>query len=196
MITTFTHTAVAPGAGIASDWNVLVTAQPQPGAVTELLHGLRKFGVFGLTPYACVCVGYVPDPSAFVEALLEAEQAARPWTRRLSRVVPVLRQFDFVPESLKGKLQLAAASIAESIPGGTFSVRAELRGLGDDVQQPDLEDLVARALTSLGDVRGKSFLRAFDDTDYVIAVEIVGETCGVGVLSRDMRSRYPFVRVR
>jgi tRNA(Ser,Leu) C12 N-acetylase TAN1 len=35
----------------------------------------------------------------------------------------------------------------------------------------------------------------FKDTDVIIAIEIVGDMCGIDLITKSMRERYPFVRV-
>jgi hypothetical protein len=37
---------------------------------------------------------------------------------------------------------------------------------------------------------------AFDHPDFIVAAETVGHDCGVALLPRDLRTRYPFVGTR
>jgi tRNA(Ser,Leu) C12 N-acetylase TAN1 len=35
----------------------------------------------------------------------------------------------------------------------------------------------------------------FHDPDIIIAIEIVGDECGIGFITKSLRERYPFVKV-
>lgn len=177
-------------------WNMVLTLRPAPGAVHELLDALHTFGEFRITPFHYVCVGWVKDPMTFLDALLEAQQAGRHWTKHLARVVPLACTFEFVPESLKGKLQSAVASVAEEIDSGTCFVRVERRGLAEQLNTAELEVMVADQLFAAAEARGKTLRTAFKDPDYIVAVETLDTECGVALITRDLRQRYPFVRVR
>jgi tRNA(Ser,Leu) C12 N-acetylase TAN1 len=52
-----------------------------------------------------------------------------------------------------------------------------------------------RALIELLKGRGETPSVDFKNPDLIVAVETIGEECGVGVLPRALRTRYPFVRV-
>ena len=45
--------------------------------------------------------------------------------------------------------------------------------------------------TTAGDVP----LIDFKDPDAIVAVELIGDECGVGLITRTMRERFPFVKV-
>lgn len=192
------HAAAAPQstAPLTPAWNVLVTAQPAPRALHELLTALHRFGEFRATPFHDVCIGRVSDMSTFLDALLEAQAAGRPWTKHLARVVPVARTFEFAPDAFLGKLETAAEELAADVGAGTFMVRVERRGLPDAIHTQELERLVAEQLFRAAEAGGKTLQTSFDDPDYILAVETLGTGCGVALITRDCRRRYPFVRVR
>lgn len=188
--------AAEPAVSRARRWNILLTLQPAPGALHELLDALHKFGEFRMTPFHYVCTGWVKDTTTFLDALLEAQQAGRHWTRHIARVVPLARTFDFAPDALEGKLEAAMDAIAAEIEGGTCHVRVERRGLPGEVDTAELERTLAEHLFSAVEARGKSLRTSFTDPDYIVAVETLDTDCGVALVTRDMRRRYPFVRVR
>jgi tRNA(Ser,Leu) C12 N-acetylase TAN1 len=177
-------------------WNVVLTLRPAPGAVRELLDALHAFGEFRITPFHYVCAGWVKDTTTFLDALLEAQQAGRHWTRHIARVVPLSWTFEFIPESLEGKLQTTVARIVEKIDGGTCFVRVERRGLAEQLDSAKLELMVADYLFAAAEARGKTLRTAFSDPDYIVAVETLDTQCGVALITRELRERYPFVRVR
>jgi len=45
--------------------------------------------------------------------------------------------------------------------------------------------------TTTGDVS----LIGLKDPDAIVAVELIGDECGVGMITRTMRERFPFVKV-
>ena len=128
--------------------------------------------------------------------MLEAQQAGRHWTRHIARVVPLGWTFEFIPESLEGKLQATVARIVEKIDGGTCFVRVERRGLAEQLDSAELEVMVAGYLFAAAEACGKTLRTAFSDPDYIVAVETLDTQCGVALITRDLRQRYSFVSVR
>lgn len=177
-------------------WNVIVTVQPAPGAMHQLLDALHLFGEFRATPFKYVCVGWVQDTTTFLDALLEAEQAGRRWTKHLARVVPLVQTFDFSPDSLQGKLEAALSSIAGTLDAGTCMVRLERRGRAEQLHTAELEPMLADYLFARAEKQGKVLHTSFNDPDYIVAVETLDTQCGVGLITRAQRQRYPFVRLR
>lgn len=135
------------------------------------------------------------DVVTFLDALLEAEQAGRRWTRHIARVVPVAFTFDFSPESLRGKLETAVDEAAAKIAGGTCFVRVERRGLGEEIDTSALEQAVADHLFAAVEARGGALHTSFEDPDYIVAVETINTDCGIALITCEMRQRYPFMRV-
>jgi tRNA(Ser,Leu) C12 N-acetylase TAN1 len=177
-------------------WNIVLTLQPGPGTVHETLDALHTFGEFRLTAFRYVCAGRVKDKTTFLDALLEAQQAGRRWTRHVARVVPLALTFEFAPQSLEAQLASAVASLVEEIDSGTFFVRVERRGLAEELDSGKLELAIADELFAAAEARGKTLRTAFSDPDYILLVETLDTACGVALITRELRHRYPFVRVR
>lgn len=178
------------------DWNVLVTAQPGAQHTRPLLNGLRQYGEFHRTEFRDVCIGRVTDVTVFLDGVLAASEARAGWTRHLSRVIPVEHTFHFTPETLVTLLKDALTPFAERIDDGTIYVRVERRGLMGRVSSPDVERAVADHVFDIAGRRGKALRASFDDPDYIVVAETIGERCGLAILSRDTRRRYPFVQPR
>jgi tRNA(Ser,Leu) C12 N-acetylase TAN1 len=176
-------------------WNVLVTVQPARGAMHDLLRALHLFGEFRATPFKYVCVGWVLDTATFLDTLLEAEQAGRRWTKHLARVVPLVQTFEFNPDSLQGKLEAALSGVAETIHAGTCMVRLERRGRAEQLHTAELEPMLADYLFERAGKQGEALHTSFTDPDYIVAVETLDTQCGVALITREQRQRYPFVRV-
>jgi tRNA(Ser,Leu) C12 N-acetylase TAN1 len=176
------------------DWNMIVTVQPGPGFQRELLGALARFGRFRATPFRDVCVGRVDDRGAFLDALRDARAAGAPWAQRVGRVIPADAVFWFTPETFTDRLKETVAPLVERIGGGSFCVRIERRGFAGEVKTPDIERAVGEHVHALAAAQGKTLRTQFDDPDFVIAVETLGNECGVALLPRALREAYPFVR--
>jgi tRNA(Ser,Leu) C12 N-acetylase TAN1 len=188
---------LVPAAKKPGDWNVLVTAQPGPQHTRPLLGGLRQYGEFRGTEFRDVCIGWVDEVGGFLESVRVAAEAHSGWIRHLSRVIPVERTFRFVPETLVALLTDAVTPLVERIvSGSSLYVRVERRGLMGQVSSAEVERAVADYVFELASRRGKTLHASFDDPDYILVAETVGERCGLGWLTREMRRHYPFVQPR
>jgi tRNA(Ser,Leu) C12 N-acetylase TAN1 len=177
-------------------WNVLVTVQPGSGHEHQLLGALSQFGRFHATTFRDVCIGTVEDVGKFLQAIRLAAEANKPWTVRLGRVIPVETTFSFTLETLGECLKRAAAPFVERMTSGSFLVRLERRGFEGRIRSQAVEQEVAGHLFEIAAQQGKTLRTDFDDPDYIVVAETLGQECGVALLTRDIRSRYPFVQSR
>lgn len=178
------------------NWNIIVTSLPGSGCEYRLLHELRAMGKFHMTEFKDVCLGYVEDVTNFLEAIRQAGAEGAPWVKDLGRAIPVEKTFHFTPETLAEQLKEAVTPYVGRISGGTFHVRLERRGLIGQVISPEVERSVADHLFALAEKEGRQMMASFEDADYIVAAETVGHECGVALLARDLRQRYPFVKTR
>lgn len=178
------------------NWNVIVTILPGPGRERHLLRELRLLGDFYPSQFKDVCLGQVEDVHAFMEAIRQAAEENAPWVEDLGRVIPVEHTFHFMPETLAEQLKEAVSPFIQRIAGGTFFVRLERRGLLGQVMSPEVERSVADHLFALAEREGRQLRTSFEDADYIVAAETVGNECGVALLTRELRQRYPFVQTR
>jgi tRNA(Ser,Leu) C12 N-acetylase TAN1 len=109
--------------------------------------------------------------------------------------VPVERTFPFTVETLPLLLRDAVGGYAEQIDSGLFYVRVERRGHAGEIHSQTLEQELDRTLIEMLKERGAEPHVNFKDPDVIIAIEIVGDECGVGLITRGMRERFPFVKV-
>ena len=177
------------------DWNVIATVAQGLEHEKHLLQGLKRLGNFHATHFKDVCMGRVEDLPAFLEAVRQAREADAGWTRYLARIIPVERTFRFEAEDFPARLKEAVAPMVLRL-GGTFFVRVERRGLIGQVHSQEVEREVADYLFELAQARGETLQTDFSDPDWIVACETLGAEAGVALLDREMRHRYPFVRVR
>ena len=182
--------------GGSAGWNVIVTTLPGRPRFLAALKGLRRLGEFRATSFRDVCLGHVEDGGLFLEALLAARAGAETWALAVARAIPVEQTFAFTPETLAAQLKVVLAPLAVRMGAASFHLRLERRGLADLLPSGRIEREVADHLYSVAEARGVALHTSFDDPDYVLAAETVGAECGVALLSRAMRERYPFVAAR
>jgi tRNA(Ser,Leu) C12 N-acetylase TAN1 len=178
------------------DWNVILTVAPGRGNEHGLLGALAHLGRFRPTAYRYVCMGWVQDMAAFLEAIHEARAAGRPWSAYVGRVVPIEHVFSFAPESLAAQMKAAVAAFVPRLSDGSFCVRVERRGLAGRVSSRDVEREVADHVHALAAAQGKAMRTALEDPDFVIAGETLGGECGVALLPRELRQRFSFIQTR
>ena len=93
-------------------------------------------------------------------------------------------------------MQEAVAPWVERMVSGTFYVRLERRGYKGRIVSPEVERALDTYLISLAAQHGKTLQVSFENPDYVIVAETVRDMCGVALLTRELRARYPFVKIR
>jgi len=177
-------------------WNVIVTTQPGRPRFLAALKGLRGLGEFRATSFRDVSLGRVEDGDLFLEALLAAKASGEPWALAVARAIPMEQTFAFTPETLSAQLETALAPLALRMGAASFYLRLERRGLGETLPSDRLEREVADHLYAVAEARGFALRTTFDDPDYVLVAETVGTECGVALLPRALRERYPFVAAR
>ena len=175
------------------NWNVIVTVAPGPDRQSRLLGQLRRLGDFKRTEFKNVCSGHVEDVAQFLEALRFARGNSEPWLADLARVIPVEQTFSFTPETLTEQLKQAVVPLVSRMTEGSFHVRLERRGLHDQVMSQEVEPEVGEHLQALAEAAGKRLQVSFANADYVVAVETIGTQCGIALLDRVFRERFPFV---
>ena len=99
------------------------------------------------------------------------------------------------PDGLGAGIEYAFG--ADRIAGGSFHVRLHRRRgdspvkLSAQIEERYLNDTILRRLRELGQLGCLDF----QDPDYVIDIETVGERAGMSLWSRDDLKRFPFLRV-
>lgn len=178
---------------VLPSWNVVVTAKDHEQR--HLARCVRRLGDFWWTPFLGLLVGRVEDHEAFCEQLRRSEEERPGFLRPLARLVPIDRAFAFLVEDLPAQLERAVLAYADRIDSGSFYVRIERRGHAGAIHSQPLEQELDRTLLVQLRAQGATPLIDFKDPDAIVAVELIGDECGVGLITRTMRERFPFVRV-
>jgi tRNA(Ser,Leu) C12 N-acetylase TAN1 len=174
-------------------WNVLATAKNhQQRHLVRLLKGL---GDFWWSPFLGVLLGRVEDHEAFFDQLRRYEEDRPGSLHPLAKLVPLVAVFSFRPDTLADQLRAAVLSYRALINGGSFHVRIERRGHAGEIHAQALEQELDRSLLEALREQDTAPRIDFKDPDVIIAVEFVGDECGVGALTKRMRERYSFLKV-
>lgn len=174
-------------------WNIVATAKDKEAH--RLGHRLRCFGDFWWTPFRGVMIGRVEDHEAFCEQLRRHEENDPGFLDSVAKVVPIDQTFSFTVDIFPDRLKEAVEKYAESIDGGSFYVRIERRGHHGEIHTQQLEQQLDQTLCERLTAMGHEPIINFKDPDVIIVAETIGDVCGVGMISRAMRTRFPFVRV-
>jgi tRNA(Ser,Leu) C12 N-acetylase TAN1 len=105
----------------------------------------------------------------------------------------VTRTFALAPE-IEPQLLVETATLLDALAGNSFHVRVERRGHKRLVQSDRLERTLGTALVEALDARGASPRVTFADPDLIVAVELIGDAGGIGLVPRGWR-HHPFVRL-
>lgn len=177
------------------EWNVLVTAFMRKERY--LLRFLREFGEFKGSGFRDVIIGAVQNRDAFFEAIdcLRREHPDR--VRHLSQIVPVDKTFQFDVSDFGEKLKEALAPYGEELENGCrFYIRVKRRGHKGELSSLEIEKEMSAFIIDGMEKTGKKAQVNFADPDKLIIVETIGNRAGVALITRTMRERYPFIRVK
>ncbi len=172
------------------EWNVLVVSERN--MEEELLKELEEDGEFEPSGFRDVLIGYVYDIGEFLD---DAE--AKKY-RHLSRVVPIDDSFfvspDNVIEILKRRIE---RYVDEFEPGDTFGFRVERRGMKDKISSQAVEREVGGYFYDLLEkIQGRKPKVNLKNPDKLIAIEIVGNRCGFGFITKEMRNKYRVIKIK
>jgi len=176
------------------NFNLVVTLAPA-GGYARLLAELGRYGEFHRTEFLGVILGRVEDiPAFFTEAEQRRREPGSPLAD-IGRVVPLVHTFIFTAATLEERLRQEALGWLDALAGASFYVRLERRGMKGQLLSPEVERGLDAFLLQRLEERGQPGRIDYDDPDRILAVETVGERCGIGLLDRALRQRFDFVRV-
>jgi len=181
--------ASAPGSG----WNIVVTCkQGGQRAVRRALHPFMRLRPSG---FRNVLVGRVDNVEAFLAAVAELLERRPSLQNALGKILPIAHSFVVDLPRFHEQLIAAGAGLVERLVGRSFHVRVERRGHKGVINTQAAEQALGEALYSALAGRGEKPTVTFTDPDVVVAVELIGDTAGLELVTRDLRERFPFVRI-
>ena len=174
------------------DWNVLVTLSEPTFRIARNL--LARWGRLRRTGYHNVAVMAVTDTPAFLQEFAAAVGESPGILNAMSHVVPFEHVFAFKGAAeFEAKSREIVLSYATQLAGKSFHVRLRRRGLKGIISTPEeerfLDDILLGALADAGH---PGRIR-FDDPDYVLLIETLAGSAGVGLWTGEDLKRYPFL---
>jgi tRNA(Ser,Leu) C12 N-acetylase TAN1 len=177
------------------EWNVVVTSQMRQEH--RALQELADLGEFAHSGFTSVVVGQVRDPGEFLETLKKRwEEQAFLYPEIFGMAVPVKVMFAFTLEHLLDRLKQAVRALGPEIQGKSFYVRVKRRGHKGEVHSQELEQALDQFLRDEVCPPGEPCRVDFDQADAIVVVEILHNQCGVGLITREMKERYPFIKIK
>ncbi len=176
------------------EFNLVVTLASE-GRFRHLMSELAPHGEFHKTEFLGVVLGRVEDPSVFLETVRTEQKRSLIAFQDLGRVIPVERTFPFHAEEFLERARQAIRPYIDQLAGKRFYVRLERRGLKGRIVSPEAERALDAFIEEELAQKGQSARVGFEHPDAVVAVETIGDRCGVGLLTREQMARYAFVRV-
>jgi len=173
----------------------LVATLADGGRFPALLRELAAFGEFHKTEFFGVVLGQVAEPLEVFEAIRAARNASPRAFADLGRLIPVAEVLHFTVDSLAEEAIRAIRPHLARLAGHSFYVRLERRGFKGKIVSPEAERLLDAFILEATGASGQPGRVDFADPDLIVAIETFGERAGIGWLSRELRGRFPFVRV-
>ena len=178
----------------APSWNIVITAQRWEQK--RLREQLIPYGDFQTSHLRGVLTGQVRGVREFFEELSRAEANDPQFFTRISKIVPVDYGFSFTgSRDFHEQAEKVMLKYLDAVGDRTFHLRCDRRGLGDELNSTEIERRLGEVIYETLKARGKSPHVKFKDPDILIACEIVGSECGIGMISRELRRQFPFLKM-
>jgi tRNA(Ser,Leu) C12 N-acetylase TAN1 len=162
-------------------FNLIITAYRNEGKY--LLKELKPYGVFNKTPFRDVITGEVEEVNAFLDKISEEPPLS------LARVIPLKEVFEFKDP---GELfKLLEDKVLDYAPQDkkSFRVTVERRGWKDKINSHEWEKKLGAIIYHETNNPVK-----LEDPDYEIVIEVMKNSCGINVLTKEFKKKYFFVR--
>ena len=175
------------------DWNLVVTSYMwQEERLLQELAGLGEFRPSGFT---AVILGKVPEVGEFLEALKTLWEKSPFLPEYLSSVVPIRTVFPFTVENLAERLKEEMRVLGPDLKGKAFYVRLKRRGHKGEFSSQGVEQALDQFLKDEFCSRLDCRID-FQAPDLIITVETIHNQCGLGLVTREMKERYPFIKIK
>lgn len=175
------------------DWDVLVTSRE--GGQRRLRRALGRLGRLRRCDFKNVLIARVENVEAFLEGVAQ-RLADRPLIAEwLGKILPIECTFAVEPAAFVGHAQAESARFLDRLAGRSFHVRVERRGHKGVLNTHDIERALGEHVYEALVARGTPGSVTFRDPDVVLVVEVLGPMAGMGLVTRELHARFPFVRI-
>jgi tRNA(Ser,Leu) C12 N-acetylase TAN1 len=176
------------------EWNILATATREQERY--LLRFLNDYGEFKGSGFRDVVLGRVEEIDAFLRALENLCEENPIKLNPLSQIVPLEKTFHFDLSDFKDKLKEILSSYVDRIENKKFYLRVKRRGHKGEISSLEVEKEVADFIMGSLEKAGKKAQVSFNDPDCILIVETIGDWAGVGFITKEMKEKYSFVRIK
>lgn len=176
------------------DWNVVLTSQM--GQERRLLQEMADYGEFHHSGFRAVIIGKVPDITEFLETLKRTWETQPFLPEILSSAVPAQVVFPFSLENLMDRLKQEALAFLPEIDEKPFYVRVKRRGHKGEISSQEVEQALDPFLLDQLAAQDRQGRIDFDQPELILFVELLHNQCGLSLITRDMKERYPFIKVK
>ncbi len=175
-------------------WNVLATAQKRQER--HVLRLLNRYGEFKGSGYRDVILGYVADMPAFLETLESIRRENPGRLRSLGQIVPLERNFQFDVADFVDKAKEAVSPYIDQLGDSRFFVRVVRRGHKGEISGMDTEKELDGCILKSLENKGKRATINIEEFEKMIILETVENRAGVGLITKEMKEKYPLVKVK
>jgi adenylyl- and sulfurtransferase ThiI len=176
------------------EWNVLVATYR--GQEKKSLRFLTRHGEFNSSGFKDLLRGHVADVNLFLDNLESMRRENPDPMNSLSQIVPLERTFSFKLPDFMDKLKEAVLPDIEKVEGKKFYVRVKRRGHKGEMSSQEIEKEISGFVIDKIEKAGKEVHVSFNDPDVIIVVETIANWAGVVSITRAMKEKYPFVKVK
>jgi len=177
----------------ADEWNVVVTAHQ--GMQRRLRRALRSAVRLQPAGFRNVLVGRIDTVEDRLDAVAELIQQRPAIANWMGKLLPVDLGLAVHADSFMEDLCGASAHLLDRLAGRSFHVRVERRGHKGTIHTQATERALGESLYTALQARAAAPKVTFTDPDVIVAVEIIGDRCGVALITRERRTRFPFVKI-
>ncbi|MGZ3567201.1 MAG: THUMP domain-containing protein [Thermodesulfobacteriota bacterium] len=176
------------------EWNILATAFWGRGK--DALRLLTPHGEFKGSGFKDVLQGYVEDVHLFLDMLELMRQENPDRMTSLSQILALERTFTFNLPDFMDKLKETVLPYVEKVEGKKFYVRVKRRGHKGEMSSLEIEKEISSFIFEKLEEARKRAQVSFSDPDVIIMVETIANRAGVALVTREMREKYPLIKVK
>lgn len=176
------------------EWNAVINVNEHGFKRAFTLLG--EFGFVQKTEFFNVLLMQAYDVPTMLETLRERSSKDPIYLSCLSRLIPISRAFIFQsPEEFESKARDIVLKWVFELAGKGFHVRMRRRGFKGKLSSVSEEHFLDDVLLEAMEKNGRPGHITFDNPDFIVAVETVGQWAGLSLWKREDLERYPFVRL-
>ena len=156
-----------------------------------MLEQLKELGDFQKTSFKDVLRGRVENFEAFLRELEKRKLST------LSRVVPIEKFFTFSPRKVTEEFCEAVKPLLRRIKKDeSLCVRVERRGLKGSFSSQEVAKEVGTFISNILEERnGEKPKVDLTDPNKAVIFETLGRWCGMGIISKEMRKKYFYLKL-